>query len=46
MVGELSWQGRMLYGNATAALFYRDQPGHYARLPADAGVAFKWRAQF
>jgi hypothetical protein len=43
---ELAWSGRLLMGNAAASLFIRKDPGHYAGLPLDKGVALRWSAGF
>ncbi|MGN6499841.1 MAG: S8 family peptidase [Tsuneonella sp.] len=44
--GELTWHGPLWGGDAAASLFYRTDPGNYAALPDDKGVALKWTAQF
>lgn len=46
ITGELAWRGSLLWGDASASLFYRRQPGHYAALPDDTGVALSWRRGF
>ncbi len=46
LTGELAWRGRLLYGFGGASLFYRHQPGHFARQPADIGVAVRWSRAF
>ena len=46
IVGEVSWTGSLLSGNAAASLFYRRDPGHYAARPDDAGVALRWSRGF
>ncbi len=43
---ELVWRGPLWNGAAMASLFYRKDPGHYARLPAETGVALSWTRQF
>jgi hypothetical protein len=43
---ELAWNGRLLMGDAAASLFIRKDPGHYASLPVDHGVAFRWSTGF
>jgi hypothetical protein len=43
---ELAWTGRLLGGDAGASLFVRKDPGHYATLPLDKGVALRWSAGF
>ena len=45
-VGELAWSGPMLAGEASASLYYRMDPGHYAAAPDDAGIALSWRKRF
>ncbi|MDD3797854.1 MAG: peptidase S8, partial [Novosphingobium sp.] len=46
VMGELVWSGPLFAGHATASLFYRKDPGHYASLPDDKGVALRWSTQF
>lgn len=46
LMGELAWTGPLWTGNASASLFYRKDPGHYAYLPDDQGIALKWNRQF
>lgn len=46
MTGEMAWTGRLLGGNAAASLFYRTDPGHYAAVPDDRGVAIRWSRDF
>lgn len=43
---ELAWRGPLWGGNASASLFYRTDPGHYAALPDDKGVALRWSRSF
>jgi hypothetical protein len=43
---ELAWNGRLFMGDAAASLFIRKDPGHYADLPLDEGVAFRWSTGF
>lgn len=43
---ELAWHGPLWGGDAAASLFYRHEPGHYATLPADKGVALRWSRAF
>jgi hypothetical protein len=44
--GELAWRGPLLGGDASASLFYRTDPGHFASMPDDKGVAIKWSRRF
>lgn len=46
MIGELSWRGELWGGDAGASLYYRKDPGHFAGVPDDQGVAVQWRAEF
>ena len=46
LMGELSWHGEMLGGDATTSLFVRRQPGHVAAAADDAGVVLRWNRQF
>jgi hypothetical protein len=45
-VAELAWRGTLWDGSAMASVFYRVDPGHYASLPDDRGVAFTWSRKF
>ncbi|WP_230206893.1 S8 family peptidase [Novosphingobium sp. Gsoil 351] len=42
LIGELAWRGELWGGDAAASVFYRKDPGHFASLPDDKGVAVKW----
>jgi hypothetical protein len=46
LTGELAWRGMLWNGAASASLFYRKDPGHYASLPDDRGVAVSWSKAF
>lgn len=46
VTAELAWNGFLWGGNASASLFYRKDPGHYANLPDDKGVALRWQKSF
>ncbi|UVI40597.1 S8 family peptidase [Qipengyuania spongiae] len=46
VTGEMAWRGPLWWGEASASLFYRRQPGHYAAAPDDTGVALSWRRGF
>jgi len=46
LTGELAWRGMLWSGGASASLFYRKDPGHYASLPDDRGVAVSWSKAF
>ncbi len=43
---ELAWRGPIWGGDASASLFYRTDPGHYAALADDKGVALRWSRAF
>ncbi len=43
---ELAWHGQLWTGAARLSLYYRTDPGHYASLPDDQGVAFSWSKAF
>ena len=45
-VGEVGWRGPFAHGRASASVYYRTDPGHYAAAPDDAGVAVTWRKGF
>ena len=44
--GELAWRGPLWGGGASASLFYRHNPGHFARLADDKGMALTWKTGF
>ncbi|HSG33403.1 MAG TPA: S8 family serine peptidase, partial [Sphingomonadaceae bacterium] len=46
ILGELAWHSPLWGGSASASLFYRRDPGHYAQVPDDAGLALRWMAEF
>ena len=46
VIGEVSWRGPLFTGDASASLFYRTDPGHYAAMPDEQGVAVSWRKAF
>ncbi|MDE2596759.1 MAG: S8 family serine peptidase [Sphingomonadales bacterium] len=46
VTGELAWRGALWGGAASASLYLRKDPGHYARLPNDKGVALSWATGF
>jgi hypothetical protein len=46
LTGELAWRGLLWNGAASASLFYRKDPGHFASLPDDRGVAVSWSKAF
>ena len=43
---ELAWRGPLWSGAVSASVFYRNDPGHYANLPDDKGLAFSWLREF
>ena len=43
---ELMWRGSLWGGAARASVFYRKDPGHYARLHDDKGAAVSWTRKF
>lgn len=45
-IAELAWHGTLWQGAASVSLFYRTDPGHYADLPDDKGVALTWARKF
>src|SRR5262249_10161063 len=46
IISELAWRGDLWGGYASASLFYRTDPGHYAGLPDEEGVALTWGTKF
>ena len=46
ITGELAWRGTLWRGAAAAGLFYRRNPGHFAELRDDKGVAVSWKTGF
>lgn len=43
---ELLWRGPLYSGSAMVSLFYRRDPGHFAGMPDDKGIAASWAWQF
>ena len=43
---ELAWRAPLLRGSFATSVFYRRNPGHYAALPDDAGLALRWDRGF
>lgn len=43
---ELAWRGPLWGGAGLVSLFYRRDPGNYAELPGDAGLAVNWERAF
>ena len=43
---ELLWRGPLYNGSAMVSLFYRRNPGHFAEVPDDKGLAASWSWQF
>ncbi|WP_295631112.1 S8 family peptidase [Novosphingobium sp.] len=46
IIGELAWRTALWRGALASSLFIRRQPGHYAALPVDKGVAMRWSRDF
>jgi len=46
VAGELAWRSPLWSGSALVSLFYRRDPGHYADLPDDKGLAVSWAREF
>jgi len=46
IMGEIAWRGPLWAGQASASLFYRREPGHFAHMPDDAGAALRWSKSF
>jgi len=46
IMGELGWRGPLWGGWGMASLFYRREPGHFAQMPDDKGVAIRWSTDF
>ncbi len=46
VMGELAWQGPFMFGYASASLFYRRDPGHFAASRDDAGAVVSFSAEF
>ena len=45
-VAELAWRGTLWDGAFSTSLYARTDPGHYAALPNDYGVAASWSRKF
>ncbi|MEQ1499524.1 MAG: S8 family peptidase, partial [Novosphingobium sp.] len=43
---EINWRSPLWGGSAMISLFYRTDPGHYASLPDDQGLAASWSRKF
>ena len=43
---ELAWRAPMFRGDGSVSLFWRKDPGHYASMLDDTGVAWTWRKGF
>jgi len=46
LMGELHWGGPLWAGWGSAGVFYRREPGHFAALPDDKGMAIRWQGAF
>lgn len=46
LASELVWRGPLWEGAGMVSLFYRKDPGHFASLPDEQGVAVSWVKQF
>jgi hypothetical protein len=46
LIAELAWRGEVGGGDAAASAFWRKDPGHYAGVPDDKGVAVRWSRGF
>jgi subtilisin family serine protease len=46
LMGEIAWRGPFFGGFGSASLFYRRDPGHFASVPDDKGVALRWDTKF
>ncbi|MGV3511723.1 MAG: S8 family serine peptidase [Novosphingobium sp.] len=44
--GELAWATALWGGDASASVFFRREPGHFAGAPGDGGVAVRWSRGF
>ncbi|WP_206237872.1 S8 family peptidase [Novosphingobium terrae] len=46
IAAELAWHAPMFRGDGTISVFWRKEPGNYAGLPDDSGMAWSWRKGF
>jgi hypothetical protein len=46
ITGELAWRAPLWGGAAMASIYLRHNPGNYAALPADKGLAMSWSSEF
>jgi hypothetical protein len=46
LMSEIAWRGPLFFGFGSASVYYRKDPGHYADVPDDKGVALKWDTTF
>ena len=45
-MGELTYGSPLLFGYGRASVFYRSEPGHLERTPADVGALVSFSASF
>jgi subtilisin family serine protease len=46
IAAELAWHAPMFRGDGSISVFWRKEPGNYAGLPDDSGMAWSWRKGF
>ena len=46
LASELVWRGPMWEGAGMVSIFYRKDPGHFASLPDEQGIAVSWLKKF
>jgi hypothetical protein len=46
IAAELAWHAPMFRGDGSISVFWRKEPGNYAGMPDDSGMAWSWRKGF
>ena len=46
IMGEIAWRSELFGGHGAASLYCRRDPGHYADLPNEQGMALQWMKEF
>ncbi|MGB3754505.1 MAG: S8 family peptidase [Parerythrobacter sp.] len=46
IMGEVTWRGTVLGGDAQASAYLRREPGHYSTAQDDMGLALRWSRTF
>lgn len=46
LAAEINWRGSLFDGSAMLGVYHRRNPGHFAAIPSDTGVAASWSRKF